>query len=418
MDDYEKTTIDNIYCIGDAAVGIPSHAITSSSSDASSSSSVVPKDRPELTPVAIQAGQLLARRLFGADELTMDYSSIPTTVFTPNEYAFIGLTEDEARAQARKDSDRDNANGGDSNNKEDSDHIEVYWSRFGNLEISPTHVAATDLDKARSSHFSGFRSYARRYTREKKTWWEGVNFEVEDQVCIYPQRDGQVAEALEAAGIQLCSEGPEDDGDTSVKGNDDDSDDRGDNHMMLGKVMKRYQDDEGQWLYDVEVGVDFEPESNSDNSDTEHTSTPDHEHEHEHEHGLIELSCLSDTVLEHEDQTGKDLDELWKKANCLAKLVVDKRSDQVLGIHFVGPNAGEVMQGYSLAFALGKRLATKRNNNDGDNLGGVGLTKTDFDHLIGIHPTAAEEFTVLTVKQSDVESTFLKKAGCGGGSCG
>ena len=36
--------------------------------------------RPELTPVAIKAGQLLARRMFGGGGDNMDYDSVPTTV--------------------------------------------------------------------------------------------------------------------------------------------------------------------------------------------------------------------------------------------------------------------------------------------------------------------------------------------------
>jgi hypothetical protein len=84
---------------------------------------------------------------------------------------------------------------------------------------------------------------------------------------------------------------------------------------------------------------------------------------------------------------------------CLAKLLVDKSQDErIVGLHFVGPQAGEVVQG----FALGVSMRA---------------TKARFDALVGIHPTAAEEFTVLTVKQSE-GNTLLKQAGCGGGSCG
>jgi len=45
--------------------------------------------------------------------------------------------------------------------------------------------------------------------------------------------------------------------------------------------------------------------------------------------------------------------------------------ERIVGFHYLGPNAGEVTQG----FALGIRL---------------GATKHDFDSLIGIHPTSAE----------------------------
>jgi len=51
----------------------------------------------ELTPVAIKAGKLLARRLFkpGFTE-KMDYRNVPSTVFTPLEYGFVGYSEKQA----------------------------------------------------------------------------------------------------------------------------------------------------------------------------------------------------------------------------------------------------------------------------------------------------------------------------------
>lgn len=69
----------------------------------------------------------------------------------------------------------------------------------------------------------------------------------------------------------------------------------------------------------------------------------------------------------------------------------------MLGLHYVGPNAGEVTQG----FALGLRLGAK---------------KRDFDSLVGIHPTDAEAFTQLTVTKRSGESYLM--SGCGGGKCG
>ncbi|CAH0551382.1 unnamed protein product [Brassicogethes aeneus] len=56
-------------------------------------------NKPELTPVAIQAGQLLAKRLFGKEEdkkCFMDYNNVATTVFTPAKYACIGYSEENA----------------------------------------------------------------------------------------------------------------------------------------------------------------------------------------------------------------------------------------------------------------------------------------------------------------------------------
>ena len=58
------------------------------------------------------------------------------------------------------------------------------------------------------------------------------------------------------------------------------------------------------------------------------------------------------------------------------KLIVDKASDRVVGVHMMGPDAGEIMQGLAIALR-------------------AGATKALFDSTIGIHPTAAEEFVTL-----------------------
>ena len=60
----------------------------------------------------------------------------------------------------------------------------------------------------------------------------------------------------------------------------------------------------------------------------------------------------------------------------LMKLVVDKNSDQVLGVHMVGPEAGEMIQGFAVAL-------------------NCGATKSQLDATIGIHPTRAEEFVTM-----------------------
>jgi glutathione reductase (NADPH) len=58
------------------------------------------------------------------------------------------------------------------------------------------------------------------------------------------------------------------------------------------------------------------------------------------------------------------------------KLVVDKASDRVVGLHMVGADAGEVVQGFAVAMR-------------------AGATKAIFDSTVGIHPTAAEEFVTM-----------------------
>jgi glutathione reductase (NADPH) len=60
----------------------------------------------------------------------------------------------------------------------------------------------------------------------------------------------------------------------------------------------------------------------------------------------------------------------------MMKLVVDKDSDRVVGIHMVGEEAGEIIQGLAVALK-------------------AGATKRDFDRTIAIHPTAAEEFVTM-----------------------
>uniref|UniRef100_A0A3Q4H7P4 Thioredoxin reductase 2, tandem duplicate 2 n=1 Tax=Neolamprologus brichardi TaxID=32507 RepID=A0A3Q4H7P4_NEOBR len=59
--------------------------------------------RPELTPTAIKAGKLLARRLTGQSTELMNYDNVPTTVFTPLEYSCVGLSEEEAEKRHGKD---------------------------------------------------------------------------------------------------------------------------------------------------------------------------------------------------------------------------------------------------------------------------------------------------------------------------
>ncbi|XP_053972105.1 thioredoxin reductase 2, mitochondrial isoform X2 [Hylaeus volcanicus] len=71
----EQTNVPNIYAVGD-----------------------VLHKKPELTPVAIHAGRLLARRLFGNSTQQMDYINVATTVFSPLEYSCVGLSEEAAIA--------------------------------------------------------------------------------------------------------------------------------------------------------------------------------------------------------------------------------------------------------------------------------------------------------------------------------
>mmetsp|Transcript_32649 Transcript_32649/g.53988 ORF Transcript_32649/g.53988 Transcript_32649/m.53988 type:complete len:490 (+) Transcript_32649:168-1637(+) len=77
----EQTNVPHIYAIGDIIDG---------------EKLVPPSATTELTPVAIQAGKLLAHRLYGGKATLMDYSKVATTVYTPLEYGAIGLSEEDA----------------------------------------------------------------------------------------------------------------------------------------------------------------------------------------------------------------------------------------------------------------------------------------------------------------------------------
>jgi glutathione reductase (NADPH) len=66
----------------------------------------------------------------------------------------------------------------------------------------------------------------------------------------------------------------------------------------------------------------------------------------------------------------------------MMKLVVDRRTDRVLGCHMVGPDAPEIAQGLGIALTCG-------------------ATKVQFDATVGIHPTAAEEFVTMRQKRPE-----------------
>jgi glutathione reductase (NADPH) len=59
-------------------------------------------DRHNLTPVATAEGMALTRRLYGGMNAGVDYSNIPTCVFSQPNLGAVGLTEEEARRQGRR----------------------------------------------------------------------------------------------------------------------------------------------------------------------------------------------------------------------------------------------------------------------------------------------------------------------------
>lgn len=74
------------------------------------------------------------------------------------------------------------------------------------------------------------------------------------------------------------------------------------------------------------------------------------------------------------------------KKKAYIKVVCNKlENEKVLGMHYLGQNAGEVMQGFAVAIEKG-------------------ITKGDLDKSVGIHPTTAEEFCMLSTTKRSGES--------------
>ncbi|KXT73438.1 Glutathione reductase [Streptococcus sp. DD10] len=97
VDEYQNTAVPGIYALGDVT------------------------GEKELTPVAIKAGRILAERLFnGKTGAKMDYTTIPTVVFSHPAIGTVGLTEDEAIARYGK------------------DNIKIYTSSFASMYSAVT----------------------------------------------------------------------------------------------------------------------------------------------------------------------------------------------------------------------------------------------------------------------------------------
>jgi thioredoxin reductase (NADPH) len=127
---FEQSSVSNIYAVGDV-LDVRDFFLVAISNAFQSKFAVILtqltfrlylwQGTPELTPVAIQAGILLARRLFGGSTEPMDYRNVCTTVFTPIEYACVGYSEDEAISKLGE------------------DNVEVYHREFQPLEWSLSH---------------------------------------------------------------------------------------------------------------------------------------------------------------------------------------------------------------------------------------------------------------------------------------
>lgn len=73
VDEYNRTSVESIYAVGDVT------------------------NRVQLTPVAIREGHAFADTVFGRNPRTVDYSCIPSAVFSHPPMAGVGLTEAQAR---------------------------------------------------------------------------------------------------------------------------------------------------------------------------------------------------------------------------------------------------------------------------------------------------------------------------------
>jgi len=74
-----------------------------------------------------------------------------------------------------------------------------------------------------------------------------------------------------------------------------------------------------------------------------------------------------------------------RQQQTLMKLLVDAKTDRVVGAHMVGDDAAEIIQGIGIAIK-------------------AGATKRQFDATVGIHPTAAEEFVTMRSKRPPVQA--------------
>lgn len=108
----------------------------------------------------------------------------------------------------------------------------------------------------------------------------------------------------------------------------------------------------------------------------------------------IEYACVGLSEDEAIAQLGEDNIEVYHRefqplewtlshdrgsSTAFCKAIVDRtENEKVLGIHYVGPNAGEVMQGFGAAMK-------------------TGLTYKTLADTVGIHPTSAEEIVSLSI---------------------
>lgn len=95
------------------------------------------------------------------------------------------------------------------------------------------------------------------------------------------------------------------------------------------------------------------------------------EHEAREKFGEIDIYKTSFRAMKH-TMTGR-------QEKTFMKLVVDAKSQRVLGVHLMGPSSGEIIQAIGIAVTMG-------------------ATKAQFDQTVAVHPTASEELVTLKQK--------------------
>ncbi|SET90164.1 glutathione-disulfide reductase [Stigmatella erecta] len=98
------------------------------------------------------------------------------------------------------------------------------------------------------------------------------------------------------------------------------------------------------------------------------------EKEAREKHGAVDVYVSSFRPMKH-TLSGRN-------EGAMMKVVTERDTGRVLGLHMVGTDAPEILQGLAVAFQCG-------------------VTKKQLDATVGIHPTAAEEFVTLRDKRSD-----------------
>ncbi|OQR66093.1 thioredoxin reductase 2 [Tropilaelaps mercedesae] len=122
----------------------------------------------------------------------------------------------------------------------------------------------------------------------------------------------------------------------------------------------------------------------------------------------FEYACCGLSEEDAIERLGDDNIEVWhsfykphtfpiaerSNEHCYIKFIGDIKSDnKIIGMHIVGPMAGEIMQGFAAAMK-------------------VGITRAQLEETVGIHPTVAEEIVKVDVtKRSGIDPTCAKCCG-------